>query len=82
MSRDGWVSQYVSEPLTRVKAMKTFFREYSLITAFILVAMIGYLHLGEHQRELGIALELAKYSFPSSIQWNWREGKRIVSDFS
>ncbi len=31
--------------------MKTFFREYSLITAFILVAMIGYLQLGEHQRE-------------------------------
>ncbi len=32
--------------------MKTFFREYSLITAFILVAMIGYLQLGEHQRAL------------------------------
>ncbi len=32
--------------------MRTFFREYSLITAFILVAMIGYLQLGEHQREL------------------------------
>ncbi len=32
--------------------MRTFFREYSLITAFILVAMIGYRQLGEHQREL------------------------------
>ena len=32
--------------------MRTFFREYSLITAFILIAMIGYMQLREHKREL------------------------------
>ena len=42
--------------------MKTFFREYSLITAIILLAMIGYVQRGQHEKEwLAYASDLVRH---------------------